>query len=85
MAVIRWNPWREATTLREATNRLLEDSFVRRERRWEDGSLERPFRLPLDVYTTPEEIIMTASLPGLTPDEVDISIEGDNLTIRMDF
>ena len=82
MAVIRWNPWREAMTLRQATDRLLEDSFVRPQRRWENGSAERPFRLPLDVYATPEEIVIAASLPGLTPDEVEISIEGDNLTIR---
>jgi HSP20 family protein len=34
------------------------------------------------VYTTPEEIVISASLPGLTPDEVDIAIEGDTLTIR---
>jgi HSP20 family protein len=82
MAVIRWNPWRDAMTLREATNRLLEDSFVRPRRGWGEGTAERPFQLPLDVYATPDEIVITASLPGLTPDEVDISIDGDALAIR---
>ncbi len=85
MAVIRWNPWRDPMTLREATNQLFEDSFVRPRRRWGDGTPESPFQLPLDVYTTPEEIVLTASLPGLTPDEVDISIDGDVLTIRGDM
>jgi HSP20 family protein len=69
-------------TLREATNRLLEDSFVRPQRAWEDGSPERAYRLPLDAYATPEEIVVTAAFPGLMPDEVDISIEGDVLTVR---
>ena len=82
MAVIRWNPWRDMVSLREATNRLLEDSLVRPRHAWEDGTLERAYRLPLDVYTTPEEIVVTAAFPGLVPDEVDISIEGDTLTIR---
>lgn len=82
MTVIRWNPWREAMTLREATNRLLEDSFVRPRRGWGAGTVEQPYQLPLDVYTTPEEIVIAASLPGLTTDEVDISLEGDSLTIR---
>jgi len=82
MAVIRWNPWRDTMTLREATDRLLEDSFVRPRRQWGEGTQERPFHLPLDVYTTPDEIVITASLPGLAPDEVDISIDGDILTIR---
>ena len=36
----------------------------------------------MDAYTTPEEIVIIASLPGLTPDEVDIALEGDTLTIR---
>ncbi len=82
MNVIRRNPWREATTLREAMDRLFEDSFVRPARGWDTGPRERMLRLPLDVYTTPEEIVIVASLPGLTPDEVDIAIEGDALTIR---
>jgi len=82
MTVTRWSPWRDMMTLREAMDRLFEESFVRPVRGWGEGSRERPFRLPLDVYTTPEEIVIAASLPGLTPDEVDIVIEGDALTIR---
>ena len=81
MTVIRRNPWREMMTLREAMDQLFEESLVRPARTWE-GSREGPSRLPLDVYTTPEEIVIVASLPGLTPDEVDIVIEGDSLIIR---
>jgi HSP20 family protein len=69
-------------TLREAMDQLFEESFIHPRRRLGEGSLEQPSRLPLDVYTTPEEIVIVASLPGLTPDEVDIVIEGDALTIR---
>jgi HSP20 family protein len=83
MTIIRWNPLREGVSLREAMDRLFEDSFIRPARGWSgEGTLDRPFRLPLDVYTTPEEIVITASLPGLTSDEVEISIENDALSIR---
>ncbi len=82
MTVIRRNPWREMMTLREAMDQLFEEGFVHPMQSRDTGSRERPFRLPLDVYTTPEEIVIIASLPGLTPDEVDIAIEGDTLTIR---
>lgn len=84
MTIVRWNPWREAVTLREAMDQLFEESFVRPgpRRSQGEGLRERAYRLPLDVYTTPEEIIVVASLPGLTSDEVDIAIEGDTLTIR---
>lgn len=81
MTVIRWNPFREMVTLREAMDRLFEDSFVRPREAWRVGSRERRLRLPLDVYTTPDEIVIVASLPGLIPDEVDITIHGDTLTI----
>lgn len=82
MTVIRRSPRRDVMTLREAMDQLFEESFIRPGQRLGAGSPERSFRLPLDVYTTPEEIVIIASLPGLTPDEVDIVIEGDALTIR---
>jgi HSP20 family protein len=62
-------------------NRLFEDSLVQ-PASWREEARERQFRLPLDVYTTPEEIVIIASFPGLTADEVDISIEGDSLTVQ---
>jgi HSP20 family protein len=61
---------------------LLEESFVPPRQRGMAQQQERRLRLPLDVYTTPEEIVIMASMPGLTPDEVDITIDGDRLTIR---
>jgi len=80
---MRFNPLREAMTLREAMDRLFEESLVRPRVEWgRVGAPEQPLRLPVDVYTTPEEIVVSASLPGLLPEEVDISIEGDTLTIR---
>lgn len=81
MTITRGNPWREMRTLRDAMDELMEDSFVRPERRRLERT-ERRWRLPLDVYTTPEEIVIVASLPGLTPDEVDVTIDDDRLTIR---
>ena len=82
MTMIRWQPWREMTTLREAMDQLFEESYVPPAQIRRARAEERPFRLPLDAYTTPEEIIIIASLPGLTPDEVDIALEGDTLSIR---
>ena len=82
MTMVRRNPWREMVSLREAMNQLLEESMVRPMQSWAGESQSGELRLPLDVYTTPEEIVIIASLPGLTPDEVDIVIEGDSLVIR---
>jgi len=83
MTVLHRNPWREAVTLHKAMNQLFEESMVRPQtQRRAEGTRKGQIRLPLDVYATPEEITIIASLPGLTPDEVDITIEGDSLSIR---
>jgi len=79
--VTRWDPFREAVTLREAMDRLFEDSFVPARRRLAEGA-ERRFRLPLDAYTTADEIVIQANMPGVKPETVEITIEGDTLTIK---
>jgi HSP20 family protein len=76
------NPWQDVMSLRDAMDRLFEESFVRPSRRGEETRTRRYLRLPLDVYTTPDEIVIEASLPGLTPEEVDITVDGDRLTIK---
>jgi len=81
MTVLRLNPMRDVATWREAMDRFLEESWGR-PRAFRRGTPEEPLRLPVDVYTTAEEIVVTASLPGLLPEEVDITLEGDTLTIR---
>lgn len=76
----RWDPFREAVTLREAMDRLFEDTFVPARRR--EGMVERVYRLPLDAYVTPDEIVVLANMPGIKPEDVEITIEGDTLTIK---
>lgn len=78
--ITRWDPFREAVTLREAMDRLFEDSFVPSRRR--EQAAERVWRLPLDAYVTAEEIVVLADMPGVKPDSVEITIEGDTLTIK---
>lgn len=78
--ITRWDPFHEAVTLREAMDRLFEDSFVPSRPREQAG--ERVYRLPLDAYMTPEEIVVTANMPGVKPETVEITLEGDTLTIK---
>jgi HSP20 family protein len=62
---------------------LFEDSWVRPVRTgWEAREEARAWRLPVDVYSTEEEIVIQAAVPGLAPEDVDITIEGDTLTIQ---
>lgn len=38
--------------------------------------------LPVDVYSTENELVVEASVPGLEPADVEITIEGETLTIK---
>lgn len=81
-SVIRLNPMRDLVSLREVMDRLVEESFVR------PGWLSaraRTNRLPVDVYSTAEELVIVASMPGVDPEDVDISIEGDSLHIKVEY
>ena len=69
-------PRRDMITLREAMNRLIDDEFFGR-----DGERDRLARLPIDVYSTDDEIVVTAAIPGLEPEAVNITVEGDTLVI----
>jgi len=79
MAIERWDPFREAVSLRDAMNTLLQDSFVRPG----GSSTATGFAaLPLDISETEDAFVVKASLPGIKPDDVQITVHGDTLTIR---
>jgi HSP20 family protein len=79
MNIIRWAPFREVTSLRDAMDRLLEESFVRPARFWPEL---RTGTIPIDMYQTKDNVVVKATLPDVKPEEVDISITGDVLTIK---
>ena len=39
------------------------------------------FQPAVDIFETPEELVVVADMPGVPPDQVDIDLEGDTLTI----
>lgn len=79
MAFELWEPFREAVSLRDAMNSLLQESFVRPGNSQASGAA---FALPLDVAENENEFVVKASLPGVAPENVQITIQGDALSIR---
>ena len=82
MSVRRVFPRGDLLTLRDAMDRLFGDKFVRSDEGWEEEPRQAVYRLPLDVHSTSEEIVLAASVPGLTADEISIAIDGERLTIE---
>jgi len=76
--VRRPSPFGDFVTLRQAMDRLLDDDF--RPSRWLAGGLDGP-ALPLDVTTTTDSLTIEAALPGIKPEDVDITVENGTVTI----
>jgi HSP20 family protein len=76
----RLDPFGEMMSLRDAMDRLFEDSFVRA---GNGGThlINGTQTLAIDLYETDNDLVVEASLPGISPDEVDISVVGNSLTI----
>src|SRR5215203_4559010 len=70
--------------LRQAMQELLQDSFVPSggsAQRWSTGSGAMARPVPLDVYATPEEAIVIAAVPGMTPENLAITYTQNTLTL----
>jgi HSP20 family protein len=76
----RIDPLTEVISLRGAMDRLFDESVVN-PFGWRILNGES-LSAPVDVHQTNDEIIVTASLPGIKPEDVDITITGQNLSIR---
>jgi len=81
MAIERWDPFSEAVSLRDAVNSLFQDSFVR-PRGFPATAGVGAGTFPIDVRETENDYVIHASLPGIRPDDVQITVHGDTLTIR---
>jgi HSP20 family protein len=78
--IVRWEPFRELVSLREAMDRLFEESFVRPGGgRLAPAGMEVP---AVDVYQTDDAVVVKSAIPGIKPEDIDISITGDTLTIK---
>jgi len=77
MTIERWDPFRDMISLRDAMNSLLQESFVR-----PSGLGGGTAPVPMDVRETDDSFVVHAALPGVKPDDVQITVHGDTLTIR---
>jgi HSP20 family protein len=81
--ITRFNPLSEMVTLRSAMDRLFDYSFVSPlTLRSFNGEAATP---AVDVHETADDIVVTATLPGLKAEDVDITITGQSLSIRGEF
>ncbi len=75
--IIRWDPFRELADMRDVMDRMLERSFSVPEGGWQST-----WDLPLDVMENDDEYVVKASIPGVNPDDLEITFNDRTLTIK---
>ena len=80
MTLARFSPLRDVVTLREAMDRLFEDSFIRPNGSW-SGLTAGQLAVPVDLWETKDAYHLRADLPGLSAEDIEISATPDSFTI----
>jgi len=79
MSIVRYDPFRELRTLQNEMNRLFSSTFSGAG----DDELTRGVWNPsVDIFENKDNIVIEAELPGIKPEDVDISVENNVLTLR---
>jgi HSP20 family protein len=79
--VTRLSPlFRDFVTLRDAVDRLFEESFVDPGRFLSIGAGSRS--MPLEIYETPDAVTVKALVPGVAPSDLDVTFQDGLLTIK---
>ncbi len=78
-SIVRWEPFRELSSLRDMMDRWFEESFFRMPTPftlWGEGTLA------VDMYETKDGVVVKTAIPGVKPEDIDVSVTGDVLTIK---
>ena len=79
--LIRRDPFRELMSLRSAMDRMFDSAFYGEPSEWRSLTAD----LALDVTEDENEYVVKASLPGINPDDLDITFSGKTLTIKGEY
>jgi HSP20 family protein len=80
MAIVRWEPFRELSTLQNEMNRLFNTVFDTPSP-GNGGSTLRRWMPAMDLVETEDHFVLRADLPGMKEDDVKIEFEDGTLTV----
>ena len=74
MVMQRIDPFREFKKLDEMLSRAWQGDG--------DGHVERRWAIPIDLTQNGDDVVLRATIPGVTPEDIDVTIEDGVLTIN---
>lgn len=78
MTLVRFDPFRDLSLLQNRVNKLFSDTLTQ-------GSGEDAFQTwapAVDIFERGDDLVVSAELPGVKRDEIDVKVEGNVLTLR---
>jgi HSP20 family protein len=78
VTIVRWEPFRELSSLQTEMNRLFNAAF---DTPTAGNNVARRWTPAMDLLETDEEFVLRADLPGLTESDVSIELEDNVLTL----
>jgi len=79
MTIARFTPLTDIVSLRDAMDRLFEESFIR-PNGW-NGVSAGHLAVPVDLWETKDAYQLRADVPGVTSDELEINATSDSISI----
>ena len=76
MAISRWSPVGELTSLHSAMDRLFGDFFGGSAMETDENGSQSTWYLPLDIVDAGSSYQVKAAVPGFRPEDVDVTYHG---------
>ncbi len=77
--IVRWSPMRDMVNMRNEMDRMFEEAFNAPRLRWQEPT---NWGLALDVAEGEESFLVKASVAGVNPDDIEITLSDNVLTIK---
>jgi HSP20 family protein len=78
MAIVRWEPLRELSSLQTEMNRLFNQAFDQPQG---NGGAVRRWTPAMDLLETEDHFVLRADLPGMAEEDVTVELEDNVLTV----
>lgn len=80
MSMIKYDPFRDLRGLQDEMNRLFSTNLWRPAP--EEDFARTAWSPSVDIFETADNLVLEAELPGMKPEDVDVSVENNTITLK---
>ena len=80
MTLMNWDPWRDIAGMRTTFNRLFGETTPGTTIAGHTAA--GSWMMPVDIAETPDGFLVKAELPGMKPEEIEITVADNQVTLK---